>query len=107
MRRGEVWWVALDPTVGSEIGKTRPAVILSNDRSNAQNNRVQIVPLTSNTRRVFPSEALVNVEGRLSKAVADQIRTVDKRRLRAVIGRISETEMRAVEHAVRLQLGLG
>jgi mRNA interferase MazF len=53
MRRGEVWWVALDPTVGGEIGKTRPAVIVSNDRWNAANNRFQVVPITSNTRRVF------------------------------------------------------
>jgi mRNA interferase MazF len=80
MRRGDVWWAALEPTVGGEIGKTRPAVIISNDRSNAQNNRVQVVPVTSQTRRVYPSEALVTVDGGLSKAVADQIRTVDKSR---------------------------
>jgi mRNA interferase MazF len=106
MRRGDVWWAALEPTVGGEIGKTRPAVIISNDRSNAQNNRVQIVPVTSQTRRVYPSEALVTVDGGLSKAVADQIRTVDKSRLLAFMGRISDAEMRAVEDAVRLQLGL-
>src|SRR5215208_7991287 len=95
MRRGDVWWTALEPTVGGEIGKTRPAVIISNDRSNAQNNRVQIVPVTSQTRRVYPSEALVTVDGGLSKAVADQIRTLDKSRLLAFMGRISDTEMRA------------
>jgi mRNA interferase MazF len=106
MRRGDVWWAALEPTVGGEIGLTRPAVIISNDRSNAQNNRVQVVPVTSQTRRVYPSEALVTVDGGLSKAVADQIRTLDKRRLLAFMGRISDTEMRAVEDAVRLQLGL-
>jgi mRNA interferase MazF len=106
MRRGEVWWVALDPAVGGEIGKTRPAVIVSNDRSNAQNSRVQIVPVTSSTRRVYPSEALITVDGDLSKAVADQIRTVDKHRLRGFMGRISDAELRAVEGAVRLQLGL-
>ena len=106
MRRGDVWWAALEPAVGGEIGKTRPAVIISNDRSNAQNNRVQIVPVTSQTRRVYPSEALVTVDGGLSKAVADQIRTLDKSRLLAFMGRISDTEMRAVEDAVRLQLGL-
>ncbi|HEX8166675.1 MAG TPA: type II toxin-antitoxin system PemK/MazF family toxin [Beijerinckiaceae bacterium] len=106
MRRGDVWWVALEPAIGGEIGKTRPAVIVSNDRSNAQNNRVQIVPVTSNARRVYPSEALVTVDGNLSKAVADQIRTVDKSRLRGFIGRIGDAEMHAVEGAVRLQLGL-
>ena len=106
MRRGDVWWAALEPTIGGEIGKTRPAIIISNDRSNAQNNRVQIVPVTSNTRRVYPSEALVTMDGSLSKAVADQIRTVDKSRLWGFIGRIGDAEMRAVEGAVRLQLGL-
>ena len=106
MRRGEVWWVALDPIVGGEIGKIRPAIIISNDRSNAQNNRVQIVPVTSSTRRIYPSEALIAIDGRLSKAVADQIRTVYKRRLQAFMGRITEAEMRTVEEAVRLQLDL-
>jgi mRNA interferase MazF len=107
MRGGEVWWVALDPTIGGEIGKTRPAVIVSNDRSNRETNRVQIVPVTSSKRRIYPSEALVSLEGSLSKTVADQIRTVDKRRLLAFMDRISDAEMRAVEDAVRLQLGLG
>lgn len=106
MRRGEVWWAAIEPTVGGEIGKTRPAIIISNDRSNARNNRVQIVPVTSNTRRVYPFEALVTVDGDLSKAVADQIRTVDKSRLQGFMGRIGDAELRAVEDAVRLQLDL-
>jgi mRNA interferase MazF len=53
MRRGEVWWAALDPVRGGEIGKTRPAVIVSNDMANRSRNRVQIVPLTSNLTRVF------------------------------------------------------
>ena len=58
------------------------------------------------TRRVEPSEALVNVDGHLSKAAADQLRTIDKRRLRGHIGRLTEVEMRAVEQAVRVQLDL-
>ena len=106
MRRGDVWWVALDPTVGGEIRKARPAIIISNDMWNARSNRVQIVPVTSRTRRVEPSEALVNVLGGLSKAVADQLRTIDKSRLRGHVGRLTDAEMQAVEHAVRYQLDL-
>ena len=81
MRRGEVWWAALDPVRGGEIGKTRPAVIISNDVANERRNRVQVVPMTSNLKQVLPWEARVELGGRFSKVLADQIRTVAKERL--------------------------
>ena len=81
MKRGEVWWVNFDPSVGSETRKKRPAVIISNDSSNTFVNRVQIVPLTSNTGTLYPSEALISLQGQASKAMADQIATADKQRL--------------------------
>jgi mRNA interferase MazF len=106
MRRGEVWWAALDPVRGGEIGKTRPAVIVSNDVANERRNRVQVVPLTSNLKQVLPWEARVEIGGRSSKALADQIRTVAKERLSTRIGALSPAEMWDLERALRIQLAL-
>ena len=87
MKRGEVWWVEFDPAVGSEIRKRRPAVIVSNDAANRNLARVVVVPLTSNTDRQYPGEALVTIAGKQGKAMADQIMAADKTRLRGAIGR--------------------
>lgn len=73
MQRGEAWWVEFDPAVGSEIRKTRPAVIVSNDAANRNLLRVVVVPVTSNTGRQYPGEAVVTVGGQRSKAMVDQI----------------------------------
>ena len=81
-RRGEVWWVSFDPAIGGEIQKTRPAIIISNNAANSALNRVIVVPITSQTTRVFPGEALVTVNGEQRKAMADQIMTVSKQRLK-------------------------
>ena len=106
MRRGEVWWVDFDPARGGEIRKVRPAVILSNDMANEHLNRVQVVPLTSNTGRVYPSEAVVELAGQSSKAMADQLTTVAKQRLSRRLGELTRQDMAAVERAVRVQLHL-
>ena len=106
MRRGEVWWVNFDPSVGGEIQKKRPAVIISNDAANKHLNRVQVVPLTSKTGRVYPSEALVTFKGKPGKAMADQLATVSKQRLVNRAGRLTSAEMRQVERAVKVQLNL-
>ncbi len=70
MRRGEVWWVNFDPSVGGEVQKKRPAVIVSNDAANKFLNRLQVVPLTSSVDRLYPSEAYVTLNGKQSKAMA-------------------------------------
>jgi mRNA interferase MazF len=110
-QRGEVYWVALDPTVGTDIAKTRPAVIISNDVGNQYSDRVIVAPLTSQgLDRVYPFEVMVTPpDGGLtnpSKILLDQIRSVDKIRLQRRIGMVSPSRMRAVDDAIRLSLAV-
>jgi mRNA interferase MazF len=106
IRRGDVWWVTFRGAVGGEIRKTRPAIVVSNNRSNEILNRVQIVPLTTKINRVAPSETLVEVEGQTRKAMANQLDTVDKSRCLSRAGRIDDDDIARVENAIIFQLGL-
>jgi|SRR5271170_1174837 len=105
-RRGEVWWVSFDPSLGGEIQKTRPAIILSNDAANTALNRVIVVPLSSQVSKIYPGEALLTINGEQSKAMADQIMTASKQRLKNKLGTLSRADMMAVENAVLLQIGM-
>jgi mRNA interferase MazF len=105
-RRGDVCWVALDPAVGSEIQKTRPAIVVSNDAMNRHGVRVVVVPVTANVDHCYPGEALVTIKGKPARALGDQLRSIDKVRLRGKLDTLASSEMRAVEDALRLTLSL-
>jgi mRNA interferase MazF len=110
-RRGEIYLASLDPVVGAEIAKTRPVLIISNDVGNELSRRVIVAPITSKgTERVYPFELLIQQgEGGLSntsKALFDQIRTLDKRRLGPRLGALSAERMNSADHAIRLSLAL-
>lgn len=105
-KRGEIWWVNFDPSIGQEVKKKRPAVIISNDVSNKYLKRYQVIPLTSNTVKLYPSETLILVGRKESKAMADQLTTISDLRFLNKIGEVSVAEIEEVERIIRLQLGL-
>jgi mRNA interferase MazF len=115
MRRGDIRLIDLEPVRGSEASKRRPAVIVSNDRANATADRigrgvVTVVPLTSNTARVFPFQTLLPAGEtglpRDSKAQAEQVRAVAVERVGPALGRVPTELMTRLDEALRLHLQL-
>jgi mRNA interferase MazF len=109
-RRGEIFLVNLDPALGSETNKTRPALVISNDINNKFSSTVTVIPITSNVKKVFPFEVLFPSERsglpKTSKAKCNQIRTIDIRRLIKPLGKIPVETMQEVEDALRIHLGM-
>ncbi len=105
-RRGEVWWVALDPVIGTEIRKTRPAVVVSNDSCNRYGTRIVVLPVTSNVESLYPGEARIEVRGMPARALGDQVRSIDRSRLKTRIGVLTGDEILAVDEALRITLDL-
>jgi mRNA interferase MazF len=106
MLRGEIWLISFPGAQGGEIKKTRPAIIVSNDASNEFRNRVQVIPLTSNTDRILPDEVLISSTKLKSKALASQITTASKERMVKKLGSVSQKELHKIEWAIRVQLDL-
>ena len=106
MKRGEIWWVNFEPSIGGEIRKKRPAVIVSNDAANKFLNRVQVIPLTSRIGKLYPSEAYVTFHSKTSKAMADQLTTVSKKQLINRDGYIFSSELSNIGKAISIQLNL-
>jgi mRNA interferase MazF len=109
-KRGDIHWVRLDPIEGSEIGKTRPAVIVSNDINNQIADTVTIVPITTSTKKIYPFEVFCpKGAGGLkedSKAKANQLRTIDRSRIDTHIGTLSQELMDKVGQAIKIHLSL-
>jgi mRNA interferase MazF len=109
IRRGDVWLVNFDPTMGAEVRKRRPAVVVSNDLNNELAPLVTVVPLSTNVSRIYPFEVRIPRETgmrKVSKAMANQIRTVSKKRVLRKLGLLPAEIMTAVEGAILLHLAI-
>ncbi len=116
MRRGDIHLVDFEPSRGSEVNKRRPAIVVSNDAANTYAERlgrgvITVVPLTSNTRRIYPFQVLVRAERsglvRDSKAQAEQVRAVDFERIGPQVGLVPLALMAAIDEALRIHMDLG
>ena len=105
-RRGEIWWVNLDPTRGSEIKKTRPCVIVGNNVLNERRRTVVIIPLSTGPQAAPPLLVPLGCAGKVAIAVVDQIRAVAKERLRHRLGELLPRDLTRVEEALRMVLEL-
>jgi len=106
MKRGDIYWVNFDPSIGTEIKKRRPAIIISNDLSNMYLERVQVIPLTSNVSKTYKTEIVIELQGKKAKAIGSQITTIDKRRLCGFIKKIPKKRLKEINEIIKIQLGL-
>jgi mRNA interferase MazF len=106
IRRGDIWWVDFEPTQGAEIRKRRPAIVITADALNRARRTVVVVPLSTGPEPHPPIVVATPSAGARSVAVVDQLRAVDKRRLAENIGRISSSDLGAIEDGIRRILDL-
>lgn len=106
IRRGEIWWVNLDPTQGSELRKTRPAVVMTADALNRARRTIVVVPLSTGPEPRPPIVVATPSAGPNSVAMCDQLRAVDKRRLTRNSGRLSTVDLQMIEEGIRRVLEL-
>jgi mRNA interferase MazF len=106
INRGEVYWIDFTSSIGSEIQKTRPAVVISNNHSNKALNRVQVVPITSNVIKCYPCETYINLDSKKAKAMTDQLMTISKQRLKSKIDVLGDNDMLKICRAIKIQLEL-
>lgn len=108
--RGEIWLVSLEPVTGHEIGKTRPALVISNDKNNKFSDTITMLPITSKTEKIYPFETLITKEESVlpkdSKVKSNQIRTIDKEMLVKYIVKLQEAKLKEVESAVLIHLDI-
>lgn len=107
IKRGDIYWVNLDPAIGTEVKKTRPAVIVSNDSQNKVGQRYIVAPITSVVKNIYPFEVKININGKWSKVMMDQIRAVDHQRLESKLSKVTTNEMHDIEKALKVVLQLG
>ena len=101
MNRGDVYWVDLNPTIGSEINKLRPCVLIGATPINQARHTVVIVPLSSSAKARPPITISVSCLNKQVTAVCDQIRTIDKSRLKNQVGALSEKDMESLNDGLR------
>jgi mRNA interferase MazF len=106
MDRGDIYWVDLDPTRGAEIKKLRPCIIISATPINTARHTVVVVPLSSSAKARPPIAVVISCLDRVSVAICDQIRTVDKSRLVKSAGKITLKELEILENGLRQVLSL-
>ena len=110
IRKGDIYWADLNPTIGSEISKVRPVIVVSGNIGNRYSSTVTVIPITSQTQKIYPFEMLIAPDDApvksTSKAKANQIRTIDKTRLREKLGRLSQPKVRELDQAILIHLDI-
>lgn len=105
-KKGDIYWVSLNPSLGSETKKTRPCLVISNDIGNEKSGVVIVAPITSSVNKVYPFEVALSVDGKNGKAMVNQCRAIDKSRLKKKIGKVDDAILNEVHIAIKIVFGL-